>query len=62
MKIFSSRLKNNKLAMISSSLNRGGAERQVVSCLEGISNNKKFRATIDHDLKINPINNLFFNF
>ncbi|MDB9941165.1 VTC domain-containing protein [Candidatus Pelagibacter sp.] len=26
-----------------------------------ISNNKKFRATIDHDLKINPINNLFFN-
>jgi hypothetical protein len=26
-----------------------------------ISNNKKFRATIDHDIKINPINNLFFN-
>jgi len=26
-----------------------------------LSNNKKFRATIDHNLKINPINNLFLD-
>ncbi len=36
---------NNKLAMISSSLNRGGAERQVVSCLEGLSKSNKFVKT-----------------
>ena len=36
---------NNKLAMISSSLNRGGAERQVVSCLEGLVKSKKFSKT-----------------
>ena len=36
---------NNKLAMISSSLNRGGAERQVVSCLEGLSKSNKFVTT-----------------
>ena len=30
-------LKNKNIAIISSSLNRGGAERQVISCLEGIT-------------------------
>ena len=39
-------VKNNKLAMISSSLNRGGAERQVVSCLEGLVKNNKFSETM----------------
>ena len=37
---------NNKLAMISSSLNRGGAERQVVSCLEGLVKSKKFKKEV----------------
>ncbi len=36
---------NGKLAIISSSLNRGGAERQVVSCLEGLSKSNKFTKT-----------------
>ncbi len=29
-------ISNKRIAMVSSSLNRGGAERQVISCLEGI--------------------------
>jgi glycosyltransferase involved in cell wall biosynthesis len=34
---------NGKIAMISSSLGRGGAERQVVSCLGGIVSDKRWK-------------------
>ena len=34
---------NGKIAMISSSLGRGGAERQVVSCLRGIASDERWK-------------------